>query len=664
MLTRRGAMAGIPDHILERIREQTDIVEVVGRHVGLKKSGKQWKGLCPFHEERSPSFYVDPVRRSFKCFGCGAWGDVFDFLQKVEGVGFLSAVRSLGARVGVALPDQDSGDVARAEQREREREVAYQINAAAADFYRDLLLHHEQGRAGREYQSERHIADETSEAFKIGYAPAPSEAGWDLLVRDLQQRNLPLPAAEQLGLIVRSPRGNGWYDRFRGRLMFPIIQPGGRVLGFSGRILPSFAESSPEDGKDGQKAPKYVNSPESALYKKARTLFGLHAAGNPIRERERAILVEGQIDVVSMHGRGYPETVASLGTALTKPQCELLARFTDRVVLCYDGDRAGVKASYAALPVLLEQGMDVRIAALDVNSLGRQLGQGPNWNPTHGEDPDSAIPDLLGNLLARPRPAILWFVDRAIDKGALQSAEAKDRALRALVPLISSVKSTGARHDYIGAVASMLQCPLRQVWAAVEGAASSSAGADGYVEQRPEQRPRDSARVSQFSAGMPHSAAMRPQPLPRAQADVTRLLVERPELSRVAQREGAIDYVTDPRLRPILERVIWAATEGEPMPSEGELLELIDPTSHKLVHDCLAPDHEKLSYSNAEDPGAALRMALSHCRREELQAEREQLLTRIAAVKRSGDEDAARTLHVQYNALGIELQKLAPTGRR
>lgn len=153
---------------------------------------------------------------------------------------------------------------------------------------------------------------------------------------------------------------------------------------------------------------------------------------------------------------------------------------------------------------------------------------------------------------------------------------------------------------------------------------------------------------------------MRPQPLPRAQADVTRLLVERPELSRVAQREGAIDYVTDPRLRPILERVIWAATEGEPIPSEGELLELIDPTSHKLVHACLAPDHEKLSYSNAEDPGAALRMALSHCRREELQAERARLMARIAGA----DEDSARTLYAQYNALGIELQKLAPTGRR
>jgi DNA primase len=650
-------MAAIPDHILERIREQTDIVEVVGRHVGLKKSGKQWKGLCPFHEERSPSFYVDPVRRSFKCFGCGAWGDAFDFLQRVEGVGFLSAVRSLGARVGVALPDQDSGDVARAEQRERERDVAYQINDAAAAFYRDLLLHHEQGRAGREYQSERRIADTTSEAFQIGYAPAPSEAGWDSLVRHLQQRGLPLPAAEQLGLIVRSPRGNGWYDRFRGRLMFPIIQPGGRVLGFSGRILPRFAEADSGEGKDGQKAPKYVNSPESTLYKKARTLFGLHAAGHAMRERERAILVEGQIDVVAMHGRGYPETVASLGTALTKPQCELLARFTDRVVLCYDGDRAGVKAAYAALPVLLEQGMDVRIAALDFKSLSRRVAYA-----TDGEDPDSLEPALLSNLLARPRPAILWFADRMVDKGARESAEAKDRALRALAPLIASVKSPGAQEDYVNAVSSMLDVSARRVSAGVKSAAR---GRGGESEPQPsEGRPRNSARVSQFPAGMPHSATMRPQPLPPGQASVTALLVDRPELARLAQREGALDYVTDPRLRPILDRVIWAATEGEPIPTEGELLDLIDPAFHRSVHAYLAPDHERLSFSNSEDPGAVLRMALSICKRDELESERNELRARLVDARRSGDEDTLRSLAKRLSDIGAELERQKFENRR
>jgi DNA primase len=448
--------------------------------------------------------------------------------------------------------------------------------------------------------------------------------------------------------------------------MFPIIQPGGRVLGFSGRILPRFAEA--DEGHDGQKAPKYVNSPESVLYKKARTLFGLHVAGNAMRERERAILVEGQVDVVTMHGRGYSETVASLGTALTKPQCELLARFTDRVVLCYDGDRAGVKASHAALPLLLEQGMDVRIAPLE-----------------QGEDPDSADPERLANLLSRPGSALEWLMKRMVDKGARQSIDAKARALRALVPLLRCVHGRDARGDYAHLAATMLEIPARRVWTAVESAARgregesvSREGEAGHVKSGTQSRPadgghrplgsggptRDSARVSQFPGGMPHSATMRSQPLPPAQADVTRLLVERPELSRVAQREGAIEYVTDPRLRPILERVIWAATEGEPIPSEGELLDLIDPAAHQLVHACLAPNHEKLSYANAEDPGAALRDALAHCRRDELQAERAKLERSIAEAARTGDHETAKSLSKRRIELKVELEKLSLAARR
>lgn len=648
-------MAGIPDHVLEQIREQTDIVDVVGRHVGLKKSGKQWKGLCPFHEERSPSFYVDPVRRSFKCFGCGAWGDAFDFIQRIEGVGFLAAVRSLGARVGVALPDQGDGDVAKAEQREREREQAYRINAAARDFYRDLLLHQDAGAAGRAYQQQRNIADTTAASFEIGYAPDPTEAGWDPLARHLQKLGLDLPLAEQLGLIVRSPRGNGWYDRFRGRLMFPIIQPGGRVLGFSGRILPQFAETQ-QDGKDANKAPKYVNSPESLLYKKARTLFGLHAAGNAIRERERAILVEGQVDVVSMHGRGYTETVASLGTALTKPQCELLARFTDRVVLCYDGDRAGAKAAYAALPLLLEQGMDVRIAPLDA-----------------GEDPDSANPERLASLLQRPGSALEWLMRRMVDKGARQSIDAKARALRALVPLLRCVRGRDARGDYANLAAQMLDIPARRVWAAAERgpepdpasfgpppdepgppARRRAPGPDGNREgprsgppsTRMNERGEpnsNSARVSQFPAGMPHSATMRSQPLPSGQASVTALLVDRPELARVAEREGILDRVTDQRLRPIVERVIRAALEGDAMPSEGELLDLVDPSQHRILHDRVF-DH---AYLDVEDPHAVLAHGLVLCERDQLDHEVRGLESEMAGARQRGDDDALRQLAVQ-----------------
>lgn len=607
----------IPDEIIERIREQADIADVVGAHVGLKRSGKQFKGLCPFHDEKTPSFYVDPVRRSYKCFGCGAWGDVFSFIQKVEGVGFLAAVQSLGARVGVALPNQSSGDVRRAEQREREREIAYRINGAAADIYRKLLLDAPVAEAGRVYQAERNIDADTAEAFRVGYAPAPEEAGWDSLVRELGARDLPLDVAEQLGLVARSPRSGTYYDRFRGRLMFPILQPGGRVIGFSGRVLPAFAET-----EDGQKAPKYINSPESILYKKSKTLFGLHSAGQRMRERERGILVEGQIDVVAMHQRGYVETVAPLGTALTTAQCERLAKFTDTIVLCFDGDRAGAKAAYAALPLLLELGMDVRIAALDP-----------------GEDPDSVAPDKLANLLERPRPAILWFVDRMVAKGALRSVEAKMKALDALMPLLRHVRRDTAREHYADLAARMLEVPLAQIRQAIQGAGARS----------------------HFLADVPHSAPMRPvKPLPSGQASVAALLVDRPELARVAEREGVLQHVTDERLSPIVRRTIEAAKNGEPRPSAGELLELVDPDERQALHRLFTPDRSSPSFSDEEDPKAALDEALALCEREVLFGQRRQLEQQISTTMRRGDETRARELLAELYEVKAKLGRPRP----
>jgi DNA primase len=620
-----SAMAAIPEQIIERIRESVDIVDVVGGHVGLKRSGKQFKGLCPFHDEKSPSFYVDPVRRSFKCFGCGAWGDVFDFVQKVEGVGFLAAVRTLGTRVGVALPDQTSDDVRRAEAREREREIAYRVNAAATELYRRILLESPIGEAGRAYERERGIEAQVAESFAIGYAPAPAEAGWDVLVRELEARKLPLDVAEALGLVVRSPKSGSFYDRFRGRLMFPIIQPGGRVLGFSGRILPAYAQTD-----DGQKTPKYVNSPESVLYKKGRTLFGLHVAGASMRQRERGILVEGQVDVVAMHQRGFTETVAPLGTALTKPQCELLARFTSTIVLCFDGDQAGAKAAYAALPLLLEEGMDVRIAPLQP-----------------GEDPDSTPPEQLEKLLHAPGSALEWLMKRMVAKGARQSIDAKGKALRALVPLLRVVRGRDVRGDYAHLAAEMLQIPAQRVWAAIESSAASPRTSTNGEQQGgpnfdiPRSRPQPSADSSQFSAGMTHSAAMRPvQPLPSGQASVTALLVDRPELARVAEREGVLDRVTDQRLRPIVARVIRAALDGQAIPSEGELLELVDSRQHRLLHDRVF-GHE---YLEVEDPQAALEEGLVLCERDHLEHEVRKLEQHIAEARSRGDLESVNEL--------------------
>jgi DNA primase len=346
-----------------------------------------------------------------------------------------------------------------------------------------------------------------------------------------------------------------------------------------------------------------------------------------MRAEDRAILVEGQVDVVSMHQRGHGETVAPLGTALTKAQCELLARFVTTVVLCFDGDAAGAKAAYAAVPLLLDEGLDVRIAALDA-----------------GEDPDSVDPEKIENLLSRPRPAILWFVDRMIVKGARESIDAQARALRALVPLLRKVKGRDARGDYANLAADMLQIPARRVWAAVEQGGQrrqhrshpnhpSQGGGDprDQVDAGPHTPGPHSEqhRGSQFSAGMPHSAPMRlVQPLPSGQASVTALLVDRPELARVAEREG------------VLDRVIRAALDGESIPSEGELLELVDPAQHRMLHDRVF-GHE---YMEVEDPNAVLAQGLVLCERDELEREVRGLESELAQARMRGDQQTVHEL--------------------
>ncbi len=445
-------MAGIPDDKLQELRDRIDIVDLINQYVGLQRAGKNYKACCPFHQEKTPSFYVNPERRSYKCFGCGVYGDGLQFVMELEGVGFLEAARKLAERYGVQLPNTGRPDKIAARHAERER--AYAIMRCALDTYREILLHAPEGALARAYQQTRGITDEASETFLLGYAPAPTEAGWDRLARALASNQLSLELAEKLGLIGRSERTGAHFDKFRGRLMFPIIQAGGSIVGFSGRVLPEHATET-----DGRTIPKYVNSPESLLYKKSKTLFGLHAAGQNMRRRGRAILVEGNVDVVSMHQRGFHETVAPLGTSLTSMQVEVIARFTSTVVLCFDGDAAGLKAARAAIPLLLEAGLDARIVVLDA-----------------GEDPDSVDPERLTYLFERPSSALLWMIERMVADGATESFDAQARALDAIAPLLAKVKSDAARDLYVDRAAKLLNLSPQRISALLRGNGRSRGG--------------------------------------------------------------------------------------------------------------------------------------------------------------------------------------------
>ena len=349
-------MARYSQDKIEEVRSRADIVDIIGAHVRLRRTGRNFTGLCPFHDEKTPSFSVSAERGFFHCFGCGAGGTVFDFVMRMEGLTFPEALQSLARRCGVTLPapEAEPGGAPAGE-----RDTLVKANQTAAEFYAHVLWNTPDGAPPREYLKSRGITDETARAFMLGFAPArPAN-----LAAALHKRGL-VEAGLKLGLLKSDERGAP-YDMFRARLMFPIRDAQGRVIAFGGRVLDN-------------RLPKYINSPESPLYSKARTVYGLAEARPAIAKADRAIIVEGYIDVIALWQAGFKETVASLGTSLTVEQLRLLGRYTKNLIACFDGDAAGRKASLRALEVFLEAGLLGRGAFIppgfDPDTLVRQRG--------------------------------------------------------------------------------------------------------------------------------------------------------------------------------------------------------------------------------------------------------------------------------------------------
>jgi len=322
---------------VERVKTSSDILAVVSEYVQLKKKGRSFWGLCPFHSEKSPSFHVDPEKQTYKCFGCDKGGDVITFLMEKKGLSFAEALTELSQKAGIPLEPARGRAVS-------EKKVYYDTNKAAMAFFEQQLAS-AHGQAAQKYLAGRGLKKDTINAFHIGYAPD----SWNSLANFLRKKGIPEPAAEKCGLIVARPRG-GYYDRFRNRVMFPIIDLTGEVIGFGGRIMDA-----------GE--PKYLNSPEGPIFEKRKVLYNLHSARNPIRSGG-AVVVEGYMDVVSLANAGFPSAVATLGTALGEDHVHLLRRFTDDITLIFDGDTAGRNAMIRALEPFLTSDVAPRIVVL------------------------------------------------------------------------------------------------------------------------------------------------------------------------------------------------------------------------------------------------------------------------------------------------------------
>jgi len=440
----------IPEEKITEVKERSSIVEVISDFVSLKKSGKNYLGLCPFHSEKTPSFTVNAEKGIFHCFGCGVGGNIFNFLMRANHLSFPEAVKEVAKRYGVTLPQRELSEE---EKRRRSlRARLFEINEIAAEYYHRVLVSQKEGEDGKQYLGQRRISEDTIGIHRLGFAPA----SWDSLALFLQSKGIPMNLAETLGLILPRKEGNisggrpGYYDRFRRRVIFPIFNEGGKVSGFGGRIIEDAAVSG------GQASPKYMNSPESPIYSKGQMLYGLNAATGPIREQEMALVVEGYMDLLSLYQEGIRNVVASLGTALTSTQVSLLGRYTREVVLVFDADESGRKATQRSLELFLQEGISTRVVSLPA-----------------GFDPDSFVlrekKAGFERILADALPVVEYLLDQAMRRYATTTVEGKVRALRELIPALNGLKDPLEQNLYIERVASRLGLKEPQVRAQLRG---------------------------------------------------------------------------------------------------------------------------------------------------------------------------------------------------
>ena len=485
------------DETVSEIRERANILEVVSDYVSIKKTGRNHKGLCPFHSEKTPSFMVNEEKQIFHCFGCGEGGDVFTFLMKMGHFSFPEAVEALAKRYGIRIAPRE---VSPAKKREvAKREILFQINQVASDYFHDRLLRHREGEPGRAYFAQRGMSKEFLEGYRLGYAPDR----WDGLVQHLQEKKFPLEMAREVGLLFPKKR-EGWYDVFRGRIMFPIFDIHQRVVGFGGRVI-----------KAGQ--PKYINSSESIIYHKGEILYGLPVARQRIGEKDSVIIVEGYFDLLTLHQCGFTHSVATLGTALTPQHIRTLKRYTKNVITLFDGDEAGIHANLRTLPLFLEEEVWPKTVVLP-----------------KGEDPDGFLRkgnrDELERKVAEAVPLFDFFLESLRKTHDVRSIDGKVRMAEEALALIRGIPEGIRRNFYVKTLAERVDIQESMVY--------------DMLQSAPKDRPK-----GREGAGPPAEK----KTFPRSEEMIVRLMVQHPQLIPKISEEGIFREFESPFLREMAE---------------------------------------------------------------------------------------------------------------
>jgi DNA primase len=423
----------IPIGFSQELRNQADILRVIGDYVTLKKKGANYWACCPFHQEKTASFSVNPAKQFYKCFGCGKAGDVFNFVMEIEGSPFPEAVKTVAEKCGIPIPQTSGEDSREFEQRDRLRSDLMQLNQWATEFFEKSLSETSEGQRALNYLVQRGISEDIRKSFRLGYSPN----SWEALSNFLRSNGASRTQIERSGLVSLKDNGAGYYDRFRSRLIFPISDAQGRIVAFGGRII-------------GNGEPKYLNSPETALYTKGQHLFGLHHSRESIRRKGYAILVEGYLDFLIPYQNGVKNLVASLGTALTENQVRLLGRYARQVIVNFDPDSAGVAATKRSLELLLAEGFKVNVLSLPDNL-----------------DPDEYIrrngSEGYIKLLKGSKPYLDYIVELAINDNDQTKASGKVETINAILPYLKLVKDPIGRAENIEQIADRLKIDSRLI---------------------------------------------------------------------------------------------------------------------------------------------------------------------------------------------------------
>ena len=422
------------DEFVERVAERTDIYSVVSRYVPLtQKSGRYW-GRCPFHNEKTASFTVSADKGFFYCFGCGAGGNVFKFLSLIENITYFEAVKLQAQRLGIDLPNKKYSP--EEDRRRRAEKTLLKINELAQDFYYECLIKTARGEVGRKYLAARGITTETIENFKIGFAPDE----WENLLQKLTRQGFSPQQLESVGLIAKRKNSSGYYDRFRGRIMIPIADVFGHVVGFGGRIITS----------EDEMTPKYLNTPETVLFNKRNLLFGLDKSNRMINKAGAVIVVEGYMDAISLFSAGIKNVVATLGTAFTPEHVKLILRYARKIIFCYDSDEAGQRATIRALPIVQEAGAEVFIIQIP-----------------DGKDPDEFVrkhgKEAFETLIKNAETLIDYRMKYVLARADLSTIQGKFQALREILPVVAKIKFQSMRNEYCKKITTALTMDERDV---------------------------------------------------------------------------------------------------------------------------------------------------------------------------------------------------------